>query len=114
MAERFFADLRAAGWRVAGTQTFRDHHPFTGADLAAIAQAARAASARLVVTTEKDGVRLEGLPLGDLPVAIVPLEVTLEPPAFLDWLLGRISSKRAGTRLQAAGSGLQASGFRSE
>ena len=39
--ERFFADLASAGWQVAGTMTFRDHHLFTDRDVAR-AQAAAA------------------------------------------------------------------------
>ena len=43
--ERFFADLASAGWRVAGTMAFRDHHMFTDRDVARVAAAARAAGA---------------------------------------------------------------------
>jgi tetraacyldisaccharide 4'-kinase len=51
-----FADtVRGLGAEIAGTQWFRDHHLFTAADLAALRQ--RAAGA-LLVTTEKDLVRI--------------------------------------------------------
>src|SRR5581483_5639583 len=40
--ERFFEDLRGAGWRVAGTLAFRDHHRFTPGDLDRIRRAANA------------------------------------------------------------------------
>ena len=39
--ERFFADLRAAGWELAGALAFRDHHRFTPRDVARIVGAAR-------------------------------------------------------------------------
>jgi tetraacyldisaccharide 4'-kinase len=99
--DRFFADLAAVGWRIAGTRTFRDHHPFTDDDVDRMARAARDASAALVLTTEKDGVRLEGLALRSsngrhfkgLTIAAVPLTVTIEPPAFAGWLLARVRAK---------------------
>ena len=39
--ERFFADLASAGWRVAGTLAFRDHHRFDAHDVDRIRDAAR-------------------------------------------------------------------------
>jgi tetraacyldisaccharide 4'-kinase len=91
--ERFFADLTAAGWRVAGTEVFRDHHPYTDADAARIARAAHGVAATLVLTTEKDGVRLAARDLGDLRIAAVPLAVTIEPGSFVDWLAGQLQAK---------------------
>jgi tetraacyldisaccharide 4'-kinase len=88
--ERFFGDLTRAGWRLAGTMTFRDHHTFSADDVSRIAAAARNASTRLVLTTEKDAARLDGFDLKDVTIAAVPLSVTIEPPAFADWLLARI------------------------
>lgn len=93
--ERFFSDLTAMSWHVVGTRTFRDHHPYTDVDVARIARAARDASATIVLTTEKDAVRLAGKHLGDLRIAAVPLAVAIEPPTFIDWLLGRIRAKRS-------------------
>jgi tetraacyldisaccharide 4'-kinase len=77
---QFFESLRSAGWPVAVTLAFRDHHPFTADDVARIAAAAHAANARTVVTTEKDAVRLE--PLAPLPFTLRPIPVTL---AFDAW-----------------------------
>jgi hypothetical protein len=59
------------------------------------ARAARAAGAALVVTTEKDVVRL--LPLRPLPMAVawVPLAMTIEPEAaFGTWLAEAIAAAR--------------------
>jgi len=69
--ERFFGDIESAGWRLVGTRTFADHHPFTDRDVMKVAVAARAAGATIVMTTEKDAVRfrpdrLEDVPLADL------------------------------------------------
>lgn len=89
--ERFFADVMAAGWHVVGTLTYRDHHRFESGDVERIAAAARSSAAAIVLTTEKDAVRLEVCDLKSLPIASVPLTATIEPAAeFRDWLLGRL------------------------
>ncbi len=94
--ERFFDDLRRAGWTVAGTRTFRDHHRFDASDVAALGAAARACGAEAIVTTEKDAVRLEGLDLSVMPIAAVPLAMTIEPAdRFAEWLLARLALARS-------------------
>jgi tetraacyldisaccharide 4'-kinase len=93
--ERFFGDLRAAGWNVAGTMTFPDHHPFTPGDIERIGQAARASAAETIVTTEKDLARMERGRLGERAVVAVPLTVSIEPAdRFRDWLLSRLRQRR--------------------
>ena len=92
--ERFFADLAAAGWNVVDTIRFPDHHRFTNRDLKRLTAAARAADA-IVMTTEKDAVRLAADDLGTLAVAAVPLTASIEPaPVFAAWLLGRLQAAR--------------------
>lgn len=94
--ERFFAALEADGWTVAGRLAFDDHHQFRRSDVDAVAAAMRASQADLVLTTEKDAVRLE--PLGPLPVpvAAVPLEASVEPAgAFASWLRARVGEPEA-------------------
>lgn len=96
--ERFIADAISAGWEVVGSMTFRDHSQFTNADVRRIGEAARAARASIVLTTEKDAVRLESCDLGDLPVASVPLVTAIEPAdVFRNWLLARVRSSRRPT-----------------
>jgi tetraacyldisaccharide 4'-kinase len=93
---RFFSDLRDAGWVVSGEQVFPDHHQFTVRDVARIVQAAQDARAVMVLTTEKDLMRL--LPLRPLPIPLawVPLKMTVEPAAeFRGWLGGRLAEARA-------------------
>jgi tetraacyldisaccharide 4'-kinase len=69
--EKFFDTLRAAGAIVVGTQAFADHHPFSAAELALLAEQARRHGARLV-TTEKDLVRLPaGADIAALPVTLL-------------------------------------------
>jgi tetraacyldisaccharide 4'-kinase len=93
--ERFVSDLASVGWTVAGTLMFRDHHRFTARDLRRIAAAARQAASSIILTTEKDAVRLAACELGDLPIASVPLVVGIEPrDAFEGWLFDRLSNAR--------------------
>jgi tetraacyldisaccharide 4'-kinase len=89
--ERFFSDVATAGWHLVGSMGFRDHHYFAQSDIRRIDKAARAAAAAIILTTEKDAVRLEVCDLTGLPFAAVPLIVGIEPAdEFREWLLGRI------------------------
>jgi len=93
--ERFFADIEAAGWRVVGTMPFGDHSRFGARDIRRITAAAKSTAAAIVLTTDKDAVRLVACDLGDLPIASVPLTATVEPAdRFRDWLLDRIRERR--------------------
>lgn len=93
--ERFFDDLRTAGYCLLGTRVFADHHAFTAADLASVVESARAAGADVVLTTEKDAVRLEGLTPSALPFFAVPLALRVDPAdAFRDWLAARLAAAR--------------------
>jgi tetraacyldisaccharide 4'-kinase len=90
--DRVAADLREAGWTLADVMTFRDHHRYHADDVRLIAGRARGVGAAAVVTTAKDAVKLERfLPL-DLPVAVVPLDVVIEPAdEFAAWLRRQLS-----------------------
>jgi tetraacyldisaccharide 4'-kinase len=89
--DRFLTDVSAAGWDIAGAMTFRDHHRFDARDLKRIVDAAKAARSAIVLTTEKDAVRLAPFDLADLPIAAVPLVVGVEPEEkFTSWLLERV------------------------
>ena len=59
--ERFFADISSVGWEIVGSLEFRDHHRFTRATSRRIAAAARSVGPPIVLTTEKDAVRLDRL-----------------------------------------------------
>jgi len=93
--ERFFVDVASVGWETVGSMTFRDHHRFTRRDVDRIAAGAKSSSAAIVLTTEKDAVRLAVCDLGDLPVASVPLHVGVEPASdFAAWLRTRLEASR--------------------
>ncbi len=91
--DRFVADISSSGWEISGVMEFRDHHPFSARDIARIRAAARARGSAVVLTTEKDAVRLAACDLDDLPIASVPLIVGVEPAdAFRHWLLARLAN----------------------
>jgi tetraacyldisaccharide 4'-kinase len=71
--DQFFGMLRDAGYPVAATIAFPDHHHFGERDIARIAEAVRSAGAAGVWTTEKDAVRfdrVEACPFSVSPVAM--------------------------------------------
>jgi tetraacyldisaccharide 4'-kinase len=85
--ERFFAALRDQGWDVQQEMTFSDHHWYTARDLDAIEQARERRGADLVITTEKDAVRISARPRW----AALPVDVDIEPAAeFAEWIVGRL------------------------
>jgi len=91
----FFTALAVEGWTLAGQVAFPDHHRFTQADVHRLLAALHDARAGMIVTTEKDLVRLQPLEPLPFPVAVVPLEVTVEPQEeFAAWLLGRLRDVR--------------------
>ncbi len=92
----FFNALAVEGWTLAGQMAFPDHHRFTQADVHRVLAAMHDARAGMVVTTEKDLVRLQPLEPLPFPVAVVPLEVRIEPEdEFTAWVLGRLRACRA-------------------
>ncbi|MEO7189480.1 MAG: tetraacyldisaccharide 4'-kinase [Vicinamibacterales bacterium] len=94
--ERFTQALARAGWDVARSLPFADHHRFTQRDVLRMRAAVHETHAAAVLTTEKDAIRLLPLrPLG-VPVAAVPLRVSVDPAsAFQDWLVTRLERARA-------------------
>ena len=94
--ERFFDDIRDAGFMLRGTRTFRDHHPYSPRDSARLQDAARSVGARVILTTEKDWVRLESMLPLTLPVATVALALEVEPAdAFRAFLAERLEAERS-------------------
>jgi tetraacyldisaccharide 4'-kinase len=77
--DSFFLELERAGWQVACRTGFRDHYRYSQPDLQRLESDAEAAGAALLLTTEKDAVRLEHLRPGSRPLAWVPMEVAIEP-----------------------------------
>lgn len=82
--EKFFETLAGMGCDVVATQAFADHHPFTSDEVMQLVENAAAAGA-ILVTTEKDAVRLPD----ETRDIVRELGVTLEwrAPEALDTLL---------------------------
>jgi len=93
--DRFFSDIATAGWHVAGTLEFRDHHQYSQRDVEHITERAKSVRPAIVLTTDKDAVRLAACDLTGLPIAAVPLDLTIEPAdAFKRWLIDRLTLAR--------------------
>lgn len=86
---QFFATVRELGADLAGTRGFPDHHAYSASDLAGLRSAAGGA---LLVTTEKDGVKL-----GDADVARLRVTMEIEPrEEFTEALFARLPALRRG------------------
>lgn len=93
--ERFFEDLRASGYTLARTLAFGDHHPYSRRDVERIFATARGEGAEMVLTTEKDYVRLLPHRPFPMPAGWVPLTMEPDPlPDFRRWLAGSVGAAR--------------------
>jgi tetraacyldisaccharide 4'-kinase len=92
--ERFFDSLRTAGWNLVDQVAFADHHWFTRDDVARIDALARRHAAALILTTEKDIMRL--LPWRPLPLAVawVPLELSWPVVQVREIVVARLAMVR--------------------
>lgn len=87
--ESFRHSLRQAGLTVLGLESFGDHHRFTTGELGELWQRAQTLSARALVCSGKDAVRLPAGLLEDIPVWSTRLGLEfLEGPQALPNLLG--------------------------
>ena len=92
--ERYSRALEAQGWRVARLLKFRDHHRYTATDLSRIAEAMRETGASLVLTTEKDAVRLLSLRPLPFAAAAVPLTIALDgAEPFDSWMMRTLTER---------------------
>lgn len=94
-----FADtLAAAGVRTPALVEFPDHHWYAPDDVRSLARQSMATGAEGLITTEKDAVRLRGLPAPDVPLWVLAVRVRLTVGADV-WLhelarvLGRDSAR---------------------
>ncbi len=95
--EKFFATLRDAGIAVAATRSFSDHHRYTRAEAAALCERADRENL-ILVTTEKDTVRLRGDDkVAQLTARAIALTVTLvleDEASFKTLLLEKVARAR--------------------
>lgn len=99
--DRFEADLDALGLRRVGTRRFPDHHAYRPRDLAALGADARRNGAEIMVTTEKDLVRIAAAPEGGPALFALGIQVIFEAGSdftgFLLDRLGALAARRTGT-----------------
>jgi tetraacyldisaccharide 4'-kinase len=100
---RFFDALADMGWTVAREIAFADHHRYTPRDVERVRAAATEVGATMIVTTEKDAVRLAGVGAAPRPRssdagppwAVLPVTSVIEPAeAFAAWIADRLESAR--------------------
>lgn len=82
--EKFVASLAACGAIIAGQRFFADHHLYRRGEIAALKAQAKGA---LLVTTEKDWVRLSPQERGD--IAVLKVAARFDDTAALEGLLDR-------------------------
>jgi tetraacyldisaccharide 4'-kinase len=86
--EKFFATLRGMGVKVTLTKSFPDHHRFTALEISSLKRAAETASA-LLVTTEKDYIRLD--PESRRGIIAVPVHAAFTDSGVIERLLDRLA-----------------------
>jgi tetraacyldisaccharide 4'-kinase len=85
--ERLFSTLRQLGYEVVREIRFPDHHWYSSADLDRIRAVAKDNGAALIVTTEKDAVRVAPQP----GWTVLPMTSVIEPvERFSSWLRERL------------------------
>ncbi len=95
--ERFEDDLKGLGLRIAATRRFPDHHAYRRRDLEEIGAEARLSGADVLVTTEKDLVRIVQPPEGPTPLYALAIQVFFPwKPGLHEFLLDRLGALRPG------------------
>jgi len=82
--DSFRKSIESLGGKVAEFRTYPDHHPYTVKDVEDIIRASREMSADIILTTEKDGVKIYGLgyPVPDISVLRIEMEILSEKESF--------------------------------
>ncbi len=88
--ESFRGTLLRLGAEPAGEAVFRDHHPYSDADLSGLAAEARRVRATAVVTTLKDAVKIGAWQVDAPPLWVLRVGAVLGDPD--DWLAARLHS----------------------
>jgi tetraacyldisaccharide 4'-kinase len=89
--EAFFFDLDRWGVKLAGRRAFRDHHRYTKGEAQELEQAAEAAGAQALLTTEKDAQNLPADAFSKMPleIAVIALEMS-DAAKFMSELRARL------------------------
>jgi tetraacyldisaccharide 4'-kinase len=91
--ESFITLLTGSGARVVDAIQFPDHHHYRREDVDRVIGRAQQAAGDLVLTTEKDAVKLDRLVRQGESVWAVRLTVRIEPPEPWDAMLDRLAER---------------------
>lgn len=88
----FRETLESLGADIVAFLVFPDHHPYSLADIARIGKTCADSCADVMVTTEKDAVRVSGLPASLQEVLCLRVEIDILPSsrAFAEFIIQRI------------------------
>lgn len=84
--EYFERIVREYGLNVVGAARFRDHHRYTKRDIERIVKSAKKSDAEIVLTTEKDLVRVSETEDLELPLFALSVRLELKDRSFFDML----------------------------
>jgi tetraacyldisaccharide 4'-kinase len=94
--ERFRGTLESLGADIAAFLAFPDHHRYSSSDIAAVAQAAKDVRGDMIVTTEKDQMKVMSLDLPAIPCFALRIEMTVDPlEDFERLILGVLTKGKA-------------------
>lgn len=89
----FFKTLEDMGFEVLVRKVFRDHHRYKANDIEKIANAAKSINSQAIITTQKDGVKINKTWLEEMKLDVWELEIELaieREERFLKWLIDRL------------------------
>ncbi len=93
---QFLHDLGRSGLRIINEFIFPDHHPFTQQELDLVLDRSRRLGAELLVTTEKDAVRLQELEMQGFPCQVLRIRFeTSQADEFRQWIAARLPAPEA-------------------
>src|SRR5436853_1106648 len=92
--DAFAEDVLEAGISIVSKNFFRDHHAYTQKEFDRVSKDSRTDGAEILITTEKDAVKLEGLAERELPIYVAELEVKSDDEVRLKSLLLRRVGKK--------------------
>jgi len=96
--ERFRRTLESLGAAIVAFLVYPDHHRYTSSDLDVIEQAAKKVQAEMIVTTEKDEIKLMPLDKRVLPCYALRIEMRIDPwQDFEGLILGLLKKDQAKT-----------------
>ena len=92
--DAFAEDVLEAGISIVSKNFFRDHHAYTQEEFDRVSKDSRIDGAEILITTEKDAVKLEGLVERELPIYVAEIEVKSDDEVRLKSLLLRRVGKK--------------------